>query len=183
MEIDSIAFLRLRGDDLKAAANISSGRTQRGVETRSSLYTTQNGALRFPLTVGPGAFFEAGLAVVDYSVERADDLVEFQVSWQPKQPKQGEKTLLARRVLPAEAPPQRFGWENFRVDLAHLAGLEGELVLATQWSRNEQCDAPQLVAAWGNPAVWRQSAEKKPNILVICCDALRADALGCYGYK
>ena len=180
VEIDSIAFLRLRGEDLKAAANISSGRTQRGVETRSSLYTTQNGALRFPLTVSPGAFFEAGLAVVDYPAERADDLVEFQVSWQPKQ---GERTLLARRALKAEAPPKRFGWENFRVDLAHLAGQEGELVLATHWSRNEQSDAPQLVAAWGNPSVWRQSAERKPNIIVICCDALRADALGCYGFK
>lgn len=180
VEIDSIAFLRLHGGEVKTAANIVSGREQRGVETRSSLYTTQNSALRFPLTIGAGAYFETGAAVVDYPPQRADDFVEFHVRWQADG---GEDRLLARRLLKAEKPPARFGWEDFRVDLGLLAGQQGVLTLATQWSRNEQREPPQLAAAWGNPRVWQQDGKKKPNIIIICADTLRADALGCYGYK
>mgnify|MGYP006280984943 CR=1 FL=1 len=179
VDIDYIAFARLNSDELRELSKIDPGRDRRGVGTRSSIYTTDEYDYVFPLRLDGPAVFEAGASVLDYPLERADDMLEFQVLWREG----GGETLIYRYAAPAQERRKRFGWEQMAADLSAYAGRSGALVLRTVWSRDEQAPAPPHVAAWGSPVVWKREGPPKKNVLLICCDTLRADALGCYGYE
>ncbi len=179
VDIDYIAFMRLSSAEVRELSQIDPGRDRRGVGTRSSIYTTGEYDYVYPVTLDGAAVFEAGVSVLDYPVERADDMLEFQLLWREN----GEDTLVHRYAAPAQERRKRFGWAPVAADLSALAGRSGALVLRTAWSRDEQTPAPPHVAAWGSPIVWKQEGPPRKNVLLICCDTLRADALGCYGYE
>jgi arylsulfatase A-like enzyme len=83
-------------------------------------------------------------------------------------PEQGEHCVFSRA--------SRGGvWEEAVVDLSPFAGRQIELVL--------QSDSPETeaLAYWATPTVI-SGRGRRPNVLLISIDSLRADHLGCCGY-
>ncbi|MBI2432049.1 MAG: sulfatase, partial [Candidatus Hydrogenedentes bacterium] len=179
VQVDYVALLRLNDVEMRALSNVPEGRQRQGVETRPVLYTTNVLEQHCPLQLTGPATFRTGLAVADYSQGRADDQVEFLAAWRAD----GKESTVLRYALGAERSQQYAKWEDVSVDLRRFAGQQGELVLSTRWSRNEQREAPPLLAAWGAPVIEMEdeTPPPQPNILLVCIDTLRADAVGAYG--
>lgn len=70
-------------------------------------------------------------------------------------------------------------WTHSTVDLSAYAGQEVTVHLNVNALDSREGD----FAYWGNPMVFsRKSSSQRPPIILISCDTLRADHLGCYGY-
>lgn len=73
-----------------------------------------------------------------------------------------------------------------RLDLAALGGRKVEITLASRYVG--EAVTPQPEYAWRELRITRvrkvprrRSSSSRPNVLILCVDALRADRLGCYG--
>ncbi len=85
----------------------------------------------------------------------------------------GREVLRLGASVPAEAADAR--WRETEVDLAAYAGEMVELELAVEGD---------LPGAFGAPTVRDAAAvPSAPNLLMISIDTLRADHVGCYGYR
>jgi len=86
-------------------------------------------------------------------------------------------------------PVGPFAPETVEVDLSPYAGRRIDLLLQVDGSAAQAPGQPVPSVLWGSPAVYshkraaasRQGSEKRPNILLIGIDTLRADALGPWG--
>ena len=74
------------------------------------------------------------------------------------------------------------------IDLSPFAGRKVELVLRTGWLKVPTGPVPEY--AWWDLKLWqrldlsrRPASVEHPNVLVLCVDTLRADHVGCYGYR
>ena len=78
----------------------------------------------------------------------------------------------------AADPPE---WSDVRVDLEPTAGGHGTLLFATRGSRANP--GPQI-GAWSDPRLSRpaDAASRRPNIVMVIFDTLRADHVGAEGY-
>jgi len=70
--------------------------------------------------------------------------------------------------------------ETSQIDLAPYSGKEINLSFITEWPKNVTPDL-HVFPFWYNPILYR-TISKKPNIILISLDTLRADHVGCYGY-
>ena len=96
----------------------------------------------------------------------------------------GSTGLYTHALRPA-APPQTPQWIDVHLDLAAYAGAEVRFVFAS-----EAFDADPAVSfafpLWGNPMLYPAAsnrARETPNVILVSLDTLRADHVGCYGYK
>jgi arylsulfatase A-like enzyme len=73
------------------------------------------------------------------------------------------------------------GWTNERIDLSDrdLAGAE---FLFRRVPLSGESLARIIGAHWGNPMLVSGVASKRPSVIVVSLDTLRADRLGAYGY-
>ncbi len=118
----------------------------------------------------PGARLRLG-----YGLHRSSALgssVTFEVAIRSE----GEpETILLRERLAAR--PEEWYWHEARIDLAHLAGREVEITLATS------ADAgAAAVPLWADPLleVPRRRGDP-PNVVLVAIDTLRADRVGSLG--
>ncbi len=129
----------------------------------------EKAALDFAIGVHPAAANKPG------------DGVEYRVTFEPEA---GERvTLFEARLDPRTNPDDR-KWREARVDLAKLAGQAGTLRFVTDPLGDPAYDD----AVWANPrlftAIDRTAADAgPPNLILVSLDTVRADHLGCYGYK
>lgn len=75
-------------------------------------------------------------------------------------------------------------WFPRTVDLARWSGRSARVVLeARREEGGIEGAESHVLAHWGNPVIWsRGHAPKKPNLVLVSIDCLRADHLGVYGY-
>ncbi len=145
---------------------------------RRAIVTPPGTTVRFPVRVPADAVLTVGMGVRGDG-KRDDDAagVRFTVTVEGR-------TLLAETINPAATRHDRV-WRDARIPLAHLAGRDVELELATA------ADGSGRVAgtpAWSRVRLLRERFHDRqparpdaPNVLVLLVDTLRADRLGCYG--
>lgn len=92
----------------------------------------------------------------------------------------GTEILYTKTIKPKKRLPHR-RWLSDRTDLASIKGRAVNLVFKTSSSDPA---AAGRAAAWMNPVLAAKDARRRrPNIILISADTLRADHLGCYGYE
>ena len=109
--------------------------------------------------------WRSDLAYVDFSVRFTDERDHTQV-------------LTERRI--GEAPDARVQWHEVAVDLVALAGRRGTLTLE---ARPSEPALPDGDIAWATPRINTPGTAAATNVILISIDTLRADHLGCYGYR
>lgn len=124
------------------------------------------------INVPPGAQLETHVALLDPPDSHSDGAVfRLRVREQGKEP----VMLIEKTVTPKE----RGKWHALRASLEPYSGTRVDLLFDIDFRRATRDD----FAVWGNPIVYRREAPKRPPIILISCDTMRADHLSCYGYS
>ena len=103
-----------------------------------------------------------------------------------------ERKTIFSQTMEREPDGDQRPWVDATVDLSDLAGSTVRFVFRTEDVRGEENDQGKHVIklfdwspVWSSPILyWPEPEEKdrRPNIILISLDTLRADHLGCYGY-
>ncbi|MDH5406262.1 MAG: sulfatase [Candidatus Aminicenantes bacterium] len=137
------------------------------------------------VNVPEDAVFCFGYGVLKNAWGGEGDGVQFYVKAVDKKGK--EHILFSDYIDPKHYKTHR-RWFDHSIDLSQFKGQEIALVLETQGSYppkepyNRPPDLRYDYAVWSNPTVYSPGYnDKRPNIILIVLDTLRADALSCYG--
>ncbi len=103
-----------------------------------------------------------------------------------------ERETVFSEILEREQDDGGPGWLDVTLDLAELAGSRVRFVFRAEAATSEEDKSKESVVplfdwspVWSSPILYSAEAARtvrKPNIILICLDTLRADHLGCYGY-
>jgi len=121
--------------------------------------------LRLSIGVEPPAWF-VDSAPVAFRVEMRDAT--------------GETQDLFRRVLDPARRPQDRRWFDADVDLSYLAGRTVRLALVTEPA--QQDDARPSLPLWGDPRLLAPAPDRRPSIVLVSLDTMRARSMSTYGY-
>jgi arylsulfatase A-like enzyme len=98
------------------------------------------------------------------------------------------RTVFEQVLAPTERPGDR-DWVEASVNLAPFAGREARLVLRTVAEVPDD-DGRPIRCGWGTPRITTtreiprsEPGPRRPNLLYVVVDTLRADHVGCYGYE
>jgi len=139
-----------------------------GYDLRSGFFGPAGTQYRFDLEIGADAVLRVDLA--GWAPAGAETPVRFRVSARGRQ---GLTTLLDRSLVPAAGST----WESVSASLSEIGAGRIELELSSE-------GAPSTWVGWASPEVtWKPLRRQAPNLILISLDTLRADHLGCYGYK
>lgn len=158
-----------------SAAGSKTMRVTLSNETHEAIFSRR---LLWDLTVPSEACFETWVGVSERSSRQStESAIRFKilVGSGESQP----VTLIEDSVKPAESggDPR---WKAVRADLSAYAGRPVQLSLDMDYPATLDGD----YACWGNPLVFsRQKDVTSTPVILISCDALRADHLSCYGYS
>ena len=151
-------------------------------KTRNALFAPSDSIFDFSIKIKKGAKLKFGFAIDDmYSGLRRVPL-EFKVLVKRKDEK--EFFLLFRqRVFPGS--PRSMGWNDKTLELNQY---EGDVVLRFETKKHVEKTllGDHLFAYWSNPVVINpvdKNRKKKPKLILISLDTLRADHLDLYDYK
>lgn len=155
-------------------------------ELRNVLFAPTPSTYRFTLKIPQNARFDFGYGVMAESWEDGAGGVDFEIAVLDRNEK--SHPLFSESINPNRIPSART-WYDRRIDLSAYANQEITLEMKT--SRilpTEAEDAfsskPFVYAAWSNPTLFKaERKENNLNVIMISYDTLRADHLGCYGYK
>ena len=81
---------------------------------------------------------------------------------------------------PFAMSPEHIGMFHFKVPLKGLKNKLLNLRFELISLRKNQIFSNAVI--WETPKIFSEARSKKPNVIIITIDALRADHLGCYGY-
>lgn len=87
-----------------------------------------------------------------------------------------QRVLVDQKLRPSEETPLR-QWSRLVADLAPLAGETVDLLFETGPA------PPGSLVLWGNPRIVGPARERRPNVLLISLDTVRADHLSLYDYR
>lgn len=105
-----------------------------------------------------------------FRIGRGERTVRFQVAFEVR----NQRSEIFRRTL--TLPAQRdLVFDYKEIDLSEYAGETATFYFLTLGD-------PQALSCWFNPVLYRPHKEGR-NIILISLDTLRADHLGCYGYR
>lgn len=121
---------------------------------------------------------------IGYSIDRMswDGVAPVELSVYAQGLERGEPAgarveLFSRRVEPSKLAPQ---WFEEDISLSQLSGRDVQLVFLTRQTASKKA-APATVA-WTRPRVVYDSASKRrPSVIVVSVDGLRAASMGCCG--
>jgi arylsulfatase A-like enzyme len=132
--------------------------------------------VRAQVAVPESAVLEFGFGIREEAWGQGAGAVRFRIALKGDDP--GERVLFTGAVDPAMARDRR--WFDRRVDLAEFAGRSVTLVFTTS---REPGEAGFSLPVWSNPVVYSTPrSRKRPNVILISVDTLRARSLGTYGY-
>ena len=133
------------------------------------------------LRLPPHARLEFAAAVI--AADDALELVEYAVQVCPNETGDAgcEEVVLGN----AKPDPWSSPWTDLFFDLSPWAGREVQLrVVSRDGAAETKAEAKSFIPVIANPIVYgRESSERRPSVLLISLDTLRADHLGCYGYR
>jgi len=130
-----------------------------------------------PFVVPPNAWLRLSIGVEPAAWWIDSAPVLFRVELQDET---GATSDLVRRVLdPAHRATDR-RWFDVDVDLSVLAGTTARLRFVTEPA--ERDDTRPSLPLWGDPRIVAPVAERRPSIVLISLDTLRAKSMSAYGY-
>ncbi len=130
-----------------------------------------------PFVVPPNAWLRLSIGVEPAAWWIDSAPVLFRVELQDEG---GATYDLVRRVLdPAHRALDR-RWFDVDVDLSILAGTTARLRFVTEPA--ERDDTRPSLPLWGDPRIVAPVAERRPSIVLISLDTLRAKSMSAYGY-
>ncbi|MEW6072721.1 MAG: sulfatase [Planctomycetota bacterium] len=148
-------------------------RASLGAEARPAIVAPPGERIRFRLPLpageprfrtGVGAWTDALDAPAEGGPAAAELAFEVRV----------EGEVVHREVVAVPRRPLDARWREIEVGLGRWAGREVALELAV---------AGEMPGVWGAPAVRDAAARpRRPNVILVSIDTLRADHVGCYGY-
>jgi arylsulfatase A-like enzyme len=104
-----------------------------------------------------------------------------------------QREKIFSRTLEREPGTDGPGWVDATVDLSGLAGSRVRFVFRTERASGEEEETKgnsvslfDWSPVWSSPILYSAQSERtvrKPNIILISLDTLRADHLGCHGYN
>ncbi|MCP5102490.1 MAG: sulfatase [bacterium] len=146
-------------------------------ETRSALFAPAGTTYEFSIDIKKGARLTFGFAIDDiYSAERRVP-IEFDVLIE--NPKNGNYDSLYSKVLFSNNPAN-LGWHDQSIAIDRFPGTV-KLKFVT---RKHVPSKKEIFAYWSNLTVLNPAEKKKkPNLILISLDTLRADHLDIYNYK
>ncbi|MEQ8762357.1 MAG: sulfatase-like hydrolase/transferase [Planctomycetota bacterium] len=153
-------------------------------EDRHAIHLPAPSEISWPLTVAWPASLRFALGFLPSAHTRSNDGARFEVDFVDQI---GECTRLFERHLETSRDPRRQSWTPVRVDLSDLVGKTGRLIFRTGGSEDplgpQDYEADFAVVA--NPALFpaERPEARKPNVVLIGVDTLRADHLSAYGYE
>jgi len=150
-------------------------------ETRNALFAPADSIVDFPIKVKKGAVLELGFAIDDIYLDSARFPVEFKVLIKNKTGKRFH-LLFNEMVFPGSL--NFLGWHDKTLP---LKDYQGDIILRFETKKyiNDTSLNNDLFAYWSNPIVINtvDKERKKPNLILISLDTLRADHLEIYDYK
>jgi len=152
-----------------------------GAENRAALPAAPNGAHRFDLTIPHDAVLRVGFGLKGRRREHRTPAVRFRITFENGD----DRRLLIDERIGRGTTGRADRWYEASASLGPLAGQTGTLVFrATRaWGR------PEPRARWSRPRLVADNSTRTaqagsgPNLVLISVDTLRADHLGCYGYR
>jgi len=128
-----------------------------------------------PVAVPRDAFLRGGIGVDRIGESDASAPVDFRLVARTAR---GEVVLLERQLDGA-----RTGWNDFRVDLATLAGETVRFVFTSRARPVPGAGVDQFsFPLWGSPEVLAPvKGSRRPNVVLVSLDTLRGDHVGAYG--
>jgi len=133
------------------------------------------------------AVFDFGYSILRNVWGSPGDGVHFSVKL--TDPKGKTNTIFSHYIDPKHYTQHR-RWFDARIDLSPWGGKKVKLTLQTDGTYpiespfSRKPDLRYDYAVWSNPTVYGPEAEgEEPNVILIMLDTLRADTLGCYGYR
>ncbi|MDH5714686.1 MAG: sulfatase-like hydrolase/transferase, partial [Candidatus Aminicenantes bacterium] len=156
-------------------------------ESRNIILAIPPSTIEQTVYVPPGAIFDFGFGILRNVWGSPGDGVQFSVKL--TDPDGKTHTLFSHYIDPKHHPQHR-RWFDARVDLSPWEGKRVKLALQTEGSFpieppfSRKPDLRHDYAIWSDPTVYSPKIEQKePNVILIVLDTLRADTLGCYGYR
>lgn len=171
-----VTFTRAQLGELRSAPNTAASVTL-GDETRRAFATTLPSQLGFAVNVPAEPDMQVTVAVGTLDNEH----------WSPVQFRILADTGSEPEVVFSETVnrPERNRWLDRDVDLSRWVGQSLNLKFQTRVRSADSTEAmtDTLVPLWGNPILSGVGCcEKRPNVILISIDFLRADHVGAYGY-
>lgn len=150
-----------------------------GEKTINALLAPPKSVYRFKIKIPKKARLSVGYGVIPHQWNSITEEVLFKIIIEENQKR---STLFSDTVYSKETENES-GIHEKDFDLSAYSGKTIYLYFITECSgKNNNI----LLSFWSNPEIYREtstfSRDKKPNIILISIDTLRADHLGCYGY-
>jgi arylsulfatase A-like enzyme len=143
--------------------------TDHGYDQRTGFYGTAGGSFRFPVTIGARATLRFSFAA--WAPEGDVEPVRFRVTAH-------ERSKATELLSESFEPTPEARWRHLAVPLESLGAGAVELELASEGPTTTW-------VGWGAPEVSWDAAQRRrrPNLILISLDTLRADRLNSYGYE
>ncbi|MFB0518251.1 MAG: sulfatase, partial [Acidobacteriota bacterium] len=158
-----------------------------GNETRRIIFSPPPWRMEKTLRLPQKAAFAFGFGILRNVWGSPGDGVQFSVKLTDQ--KRETHTLFSHYIDPKHNPQHR-RWFDARVDLSAWGGKQVKLSIQTEGSSsaepplNRKPDLRYDYAVWSDSTVYSLDDEQEElNVVLIMLDTLRADALGCYGYR
>ncbi|MFB0518639.1 MAG: sulfatase [Acidobacteriota bacterium] len=188
VEIDSISFLNLSLKASLSQQRIGWVPTEAFInnELRRVILAPPSSQVRQEVYIPPKATLNFGYGVMPQAWKREGDGVLFTIKVVDKK---GETHHLFSHYIDPKHMKADRQWFDRKVDLSPFERQKLKIVLETIGSNlpagqlPEKGDMRYDYAVWSNPIIYSGEKQEKPNIILIILDTLRADALGCYGYR
>ncbi|MBN2325788.1 MAG: sulfatase [Candidatus Omnitrophica bacterium] len=141
---------------------------------RSATPVLSPSELTYRTRVPENAVFHASYGILPaFSLSNAT--VEFEIIFRSSGQ---DHQAFSRRITPAGEPLNAFQYHDIHIPLDDYAGQEIDVVLRV----NRIAGDDPFIGCWAEPTIGTRSPKKKrPNVLLILLDTLRADRVGVYG--
>jgi arylsulfatase A-like enzyme len=161
---------------LKFTKNPSDG-SPLGRQTKNIILAAPPTNLSLRVRLKRGYILRFEFAIIGEGWDDKDEEITFAILAEDL--KSGDKeTIYTNSLHPKDNPLDR-NWRRDRVDLSAYRGKSIKLEFKTSVADSSLIGQ---AAAWVNPVLVAKDAEpRRPNIILISADTLRADHLGCYG--
>lgn len=152
----------------------------RGLRTKNAILAPAPTTFSFSMRPAEKSTLDFGYGVILESVADRVGIFRFEI-WVENLDTQSRTQIFNKELAP-EFDKRHRRWLHRRLPLDELANQNLKFTFQTSVVGDPVPNTP--ICVWVNPTVVkRKPSRKRPNVLLISMDTLRADHLGCYGYS